>query len=343
MKILCLTQGPPDAPSSRYRVYQLLPHLQRLGLDCVVSPALDDAQYRRIYHDGGSRLGALTAIRRQRHADLQRLDEFDVVLVQKGVFPGLTAGIETRIAQHKPLVFDFDDAIWLPRPGGHPLLRLLHREHAVQQILRHATAVIAGNQFLAAYARQFCARVTVVPSAVDTARYRPSTGEAVGWIGSRSTLPYLKPLAPVFRELQITPRIITAGNPAMLGFPVDFRPWHIATEVAELAQIGIGLAPLPDRPWERGKCGVKILQYMAAGIPVVASPVGVQPELVADGLTGFLATTPAQWRDRLQQLRADAALRQQLGAAARERVRARYDVAVAAARVAEVLHASAQT
>ena len=109
------------------------------------------------------------------------------------------------------------------------------------------------------------------------------------------------------------------------------------TEVDELAQLGIGVAPLPDNPWECGKCAVKILQYMACGLPVVATPVGVQRELVRDGITGFHATTPAEWRDRLQQLLADAALRQRLGDAGREVVAQSYDLPVVAARVAKVL------
>ena len=344
MKVLFLTQGPEAAPSSRYRVHQLVPHLRRLGIECVVSPALDDARYQHIYRDNGSRLGAFAAIRRQRRADLRQLDNFDVVCVQKGAFPGLMSGIERQIATRKPMVFDFDDAIWLPRQGGNPLLRWLHRERTVQQILQQATAVVVGNEFLADYARRFNAAVTVVPSAVDVSRYPVAKGASlIGWIGSRTTLPYLQPLAPVFRELGVTPRVIAAGDPAALGFPVDFRRWGLDTECDELAQLGIGVAPLPDTLWERGKCGVKILQYMACGLPVVASPVGVQRELVRDGETGFLAATPDQWRERLRQLLGDAGLRQRLGAAGRALVAERYDVSVAAARVAKVLEASAQT
>lgn len=343
MKVLFLTQGPLAAPSSRYRVYQLLPHLERLGLRCTVSPALNDQQYQHIYRDGGSRLAASATIRQQRHADLQRLDEFDVVLVQKGVFPGFSATFERQIATRKPLVYDFDDAIWLPRQGGHPLLRLVHRESTVRDILQRATAVIAGNEFLAHYARQLNSRVTVVPSAVDCSRYRLGGGKAVGWIGSRSTMPYLKPLAEVFKRLQLIPRVIAAGDPATLGFDVDFRPWQIDTELDDLAGIGIGIAPLPDTPWEQGKCGVKILQYMAAGIPVIASPVGVQRDFVLHEQTGYLATTPAEWSDRLTTLLNSEDLRQQFGARGRELARQRYDVTVAAARVADVLKASAQT
>ena len=329
---------------SRYRIFQLLPDLRLHGLDCTVSPALDAAAYQRLYQTaGGSRLAAFATIRRQRRQDLQRIKDFDVVWIQKGIFPGLFAGYERQIAARRPVVFDFDDAIWLPRQGGNPILRRIHREGTVREILRRATAVIVGNEFLADYARQFTGNVTVVPSAVELARYRCGTGTTVGWIGSRSTMPYLQPLGAVFRDLKITPRVIAAGNPAALGFPVDFRPWQLDTEVAELAGLGIGVAPLPDNPWERGKCGVKILQYMACGLPVVAAPVGVKRERVRDGVTGFHATTPAEWRDRLGQLLADAALRQRFGAAGRAVVAQSYDVPVAAARVAKVLLASAQT
>ena len=340
VKVLCLTQGPVAAPSPRYRVYQLLPHLRQHGIEVTVSPALDDDTYRRLYQTaGGSRLAAFAAIRRQRQQDLQRVLDFDLVLIQKGIFTGLTASFECQIAARRPVVFDFDDAIWLPRQGGNRILRRLHREGAVQEILRRATAVIAGNEFLADYARRFTGNVTVVPSAVDTMRYRQNTGTAtVGWIGSRSTLPYLRSLAPVFHELGITPRVIAAGMP---DFPADFRQWQIETEVDELAGLGIGVAPLPDNQWERGKCGVKILQYMASGLTVVASPVGVQRELVHDGVTGFLATTPIEWRDRLRQLIDDAALRQRLGAAGRALAAERYDVTVAVERVAKVLLANA--
>ncbi len=341
MKVLFLTQSGALGPSSRYRVYQLLPHLR--GIDCDVSPAIDDDFYRNIYLSGhGSKLAALRATWKRRRADLRRVGDFDVVFVQKGFFPGLYAGIEAAMAARRPLVFDFDDAIWLPREGGSPLLRGLHRDRAVQDILRCATAVIAGNDFLAEYARRFNANITVVPSAVEVTRYYPrAAGSAVvGWIGSRTTMPYLRSLTDVFRQLCITPRVIAAGTP---DFPADFHLWRLETELDELAKLGIGLAPLPDTPWERGKCGVKILQYMACGIPVVASPVGVQRDLVRHGVNGFLAETPEQWRDCLRELLGDPALRQRLGAAGRASVMERYDVSVAALAVAKVLAASTQT
>jgi len=340
VKILFLTQTSELGPSSRYRVYQLLPLLRERGIDCEVSPAIDSGLYSRIYLQNGSpgKLPALRAVWERRRADLRRLDEFDAVVVQKGVFPGLSSGWERRIAARKPLVFDFDDAIWLPRQGGSTLLRVLHRESAVQEVMRCAAAVIAGNEFLAEYARRFNRHVTIVPSTVDTARYpRGAAGATVGWIGSRTTLPYLKPLAPAFNELGLQPRVIASGDPAALGFACEFRPWRLETELAELAQIGIGVAPLPDTAWERGKCGVKLLQYMACGIPVVASPVGVHHQMVRHGVNGLLAHIVAEWKSCLAELIASPELRAKLGTAGRETVQQNYDVHQAAERLASVL------
>ncbi|MGO9609467.1 MAG: glycosyltransferase family 4 protein [Verrucomicrobiia bacterium] len=340
MKVLFLTQTGELGPSSRYRVYQLLPELQKLGVECEVSPAIDDALYRRLYLGSRrtSRAAAFSAAWRQRRVDLERVNNFDVVFVQKGVFPGLYSGFEKKLAARKPLVFDFDDAIWLPRVGGSRVLQSLHREAAVQDVLRCARAVIAGNDFLAEYASRFNKTVTVVPSSISLEQYpHAPDSTVVGWIGSRTTLPYLKPLKPAFDALGITPRVIASGDPSRLGFDVEFRPWQLETERTELSQLGIGLAPLPDTPWERGKCGVKLLQYMACGIPVVASPVGVNSKIVLHGVNGLLATHIEDWEPALLSLITDPKLRQRLGAAGRQTVEKRFRIQRAAQDVYSIL------
>jgi len=340
MKVLFLTQTNELGPSSRYRVYQLVPHLRKLGIECEISPAMDSRMYQRIYlsRRNAPKLSAWRAAWNQRRADLRRVDKFDVVFVQKGAFPGFYSGFERQIAALKPLVFDFDDAIWLPRVGGIRLLRVLHRERTVQDVLRCAAAVTAGNPFLAEYASRFNRHVTVVPSAVDVGAYwQTANSDVVGWIGSRTTLPYLKPLKPVFDNLGVTPRVIASGNPARLGFPVGFRLWRLETEINELSQIGIGIAPLRDTPWERGKCGVKLLQYMACGLPVVASPVGVNAQIVIHGVSGFLVREIAEWEEALARLIADSKLRREMGAAGHETVKKRFSVQHAAEGVASVL------
>jgi glycosyltransferase involved in cell wall biosynthesis len=344
MKVLFLTQTSELGPSSRYRVFQLVPLLEKMGIECEVSAAIDDELYRAIYLEGSApRRNAAPTIWRKRRADLQRIGEFDAVFIQKGVFPGLYSGFERKIAARKPLVFDFDDAIWLPRQGGSAIARLLHRERTVQALLHCARAVIAGNNFLADYASRFNKNVTVVPSSIDLSRYsntaalQHSTSPVVGWIGSSTTSPYLRALKPVAQKLGLNLRVIASGSPAKIGFPVEFRPWRLETEVEELAQLSIGLAPLPDTPWERGKCGVKILQYMACGIPVVASPVGVQAEMVVHGVNGFLAEHEVEWVAYLRQLMDDAKLREQMGAAGRDAVRKLYSAQRAAEAVAGLL------
>jgi hypothetical protein len=390
MHILFLTQSGLLGPSSRYRVYQLLPELARLGINATVSPAMDDATYSGIYRQGGGTWQKAAALRRgwqTRQADLRRLDQFDCVVSQNGFLPGI-ATVECAFACRKPLIFDFDDAIYLPRVGGNRLLRALHSESKVQQILACAAHVTAGNNVLATYARQFNPNVTIVPSSIDLGKYSSltehteitenlphmtdasdcrnhdhprssaisavhfpdppsvspvnsvrdlSVASRIGWIGSASTLPYLKPLKPVFDALQVKPIVIAAGDPSILGYPVDFRPWTMETEMDNLRAIGVGLAPLPDTPWENGKCGVKLLQYMACGIPAVASPVGVHKDIIEHGVNGFLATTTNEWIGYLRQLMDNANLRCHLGQAARRTVEERYDVTSAAKQVAEVL------
>ncbi len=305
---------------------------------------MGDELYSEIYLGGRvSRRAAFAAAWKTRKQNLQQLDDFDAVVVQKGVLPGLYAGFERKIAARKPLVFDFDDAIWLPRQGGSPVLRALHRERSVQAILRCSRAVMAGNQYLADYARRFNSNVTVVPSTIDLTQYSTtpplhhSTILSIGWIGSRTTLPYLKPLRPVFEQLQIVPRVIASGDTGALGFKVEFRPWRLETELQELRQIGIGIAPLPDTPWERGKCGVKLLQYMACGIPIVASPVGVHREIIRHGENGLLAESHTEWIESLDALLHQPALREKLGRAGRRTVEQRYDIPIAAQKVAVVL------
>jgi glycosyltransferase involved in cell wall biosynthesis len=198
--------------------------------------------------------------------------------------------------------------------------------------------VIAGNSFLADYAARFNHNVTVVPSSVDVAAYpRSVNSNVIGWIGSRTTLPYLSPLKPVFETLDVKPRVIGSGDPTQLGFETEFRPWLPETEIKELSQFGVGIAPLPDTPWEHGKCGVKILQYMACGIPVVASPVGVNAQLVVNGVNGFLAKNTEEWTTALRTMIADSNQRQQFGAAGRTEVEKHYTVQAAAAAVNSVL------
>jgi glycosyltransferase involved in cell wall biosynthesis len=216
--------------------------------------------------------------------------------------------------------------------------------------MRHAAVVVAGNEYVAAHARASGARrVEVVPSVVDTRRYGVSAGSpadadqfTIGWIGSPITARYLVRLAPIFGDLCIRPgtklRLIGAGPRLRLPdtVRVESRPWRYDDEIEALAGCDVGIMPLEDGPWEQGKCGYKLLQYMASGKPVVATPVGVNRDIVRDGENGFLATSLDEWRTALTRLRDDESLRRRLGEAGRRRVERDYSLASVAPRVTAI-------
>jgi glycosyltransferase involved in cell wall biosynthesis len=219
-----------------------------------------------------------------------------------------------------------------------------------------AHTVVAGNAYLADYARRAGAkRIEVIPTVIDLGRYRvkdadhigkqPEVAFIIGWIGSPSTARYLRDIAPalaeVCREGRARVRLIGSGQIELPGVPVEVLPWREDTEVDEICGFDVGIMPLPDEPWARGKCGFKLIQYMACGLPVVASPVGVNSEIVEDGVNGFLAQDTLEWVVALERLIAAAELRHRLGAAGRAKVGARYCLDVTAPRLTRLLQAIA--
>ncbi len=258
--------------------------------------------------------------------------------------------MERLLALRRPLVFDFDDAIYLGdtsqanRWAAH--LKPRSKAATICRIARH---VIVGNAFLARFALQHARNVSVVPSTIDTEVYemRPRPRNAVpviGWTGSTTTVRYLVTLAPALRrlreKLEFEVRVIGAPV-AIEGMSMRFVPWRAETEAEDVRGFDVGLMPLPDDEWSQGKCGLKALQYMALGIPSVVSPVGVNGEIVRDGVNGFHARTCEEWVDRIELLLRDETLRQSLGRAARKTVEETYSARIQAPRVARVLTAAA--
>jgi glycosyltransferase involved in cell wall biosynthesis len=266
----------------------------------------------------------------------------DAVIVQRKLLPRWAIGLLRQRVRR--LLFDFDDALWLRdsyAPHGFDDPKRLRRFRAT---VAACDLVIAGNDFLAAEARRHTApdRVVVIPTCVEPARYpvanhSPRDIVRLVWVGSHSTLRGLERFthtlsaiglaAPNVRLKLICDRFITVP-----GLPVDECAWRAETEAAEIAAGDIGIAWVPDDPWSRGKCGLKILQYQAAGLPVIANPVGVQADMVRDGATGFVAATPEEWVSAVIRLAADAALRQRHGLNGRRQVEDCYSVAAGARR-----------
>jgi len=374
MRVLCLTIGPDSEPSSRFRVGQWVTPLAEHGIEVEVRPRAS-----RRYLELGYGLRSLPAPARaawaalqftkatlRRMRDLTAARRFDLLLLQKETFP---FGLERLL----PLlgvrtVYDFDDAIYLRTrhidgadgaDGMGRSLRaaadaVLRRDRALPALLARCDTVIAGNPNLAAYARRHCDRVRVIPTVVDTDRYRvrPVRRDGalvIGWIGAPPNVRYLEPLRPVLADLarRFALRFMVLG-PSRLDWPevpVECVPWRhyesVQDEVDDVQRFDIGLMPLPDEPFAAGKCALKAIQYMAAGIPVVASPVGVNAEVVSDGVCGYLARTPAEWSDRLARLLADPELRARLGRAGRARAETCYSIRSALPALVETLRAAA--
>lgn len=336
--------------SSRLRFLDYLPALERRGLAITVAPFFDDA-YLRAYYAGRRDLAAVLRAYVRRLAVLFARRRHDLLWIEKEALPWLPGGLESRLLGTTPYVLDFDDA-WALRYQNHgnALVRRMLGDKW-RGLLPGAALAIAGSAFLDAWCRDNGARDTVrIPTVIDLERYPvapPPDGEemVIGWIGTRSTLPHLASAGEALRRVCQDGRArlrVIANQPITLpGVPVEFVPWHEDREAELLAGIHVGIMPLPDAPWERGKCAYKLIQYMAAGRPVVASPVGANAEVVRDGETGFLATTTEEWIAALTRLQADAGLRATLGAAGRRRVEQHYCLQVQADRLVAALRAAA--
>ncbi len=344
-RILLLTRYSWAGASSRYRLLQFVPALEEAGFRVVVSPLFDDAYLANQYRNGRGRLLHYGRALRSRIAAIAGMGRFDLVVLEKELLPYCPSLIEARVLAG-PYVVDYDDAIF-HQYDQHPnpiVRRALGGK--VKTVMRRSRMVIAGNPYLGAYANKAGAeRVELLPTVVSLDRYttaQPGIGGpfTIGWIGSPHTAKYLEPLAPALAEVCAGGRgrvvLVGAGEVRLPGVPAEVLRWMETTEVRDIQSFDVGIMPLPDTPWERGKCGFKLIQYMACGLPVVASPVGMNTEIVDDS-NGFLATSDAEWIGSLAALRDDAGLRRRMGAAGRTRVEARYCLGMAAPRMVSLL------
>lgn len=342
MKVLLLSRYGAMGASSRVRFLQYLPYFKAQGVNVSVVPLFSDAYVRSLY-EGGSRWREVVAGYMRRIWALLQVRRFDVVIIEKELFPFLPAFAERLLrVSGVPYVVDYDDALF-HRYDLHSskLVRgVLGRK--IDSVMRHAAVVVAGNDYLAERARQAGARrVELIPTVVDTHRYQPRQAPpnetpVIGWIGTPKTSRYLQPLLPVFEALQARMRVrvvaVGARSEDFAGTPVETLPWSEESEVQSIQQFDIGIMPLPDSPWERGKCGYKLIQCMACGVPVVASPVGVNTVIVNSGKNGLLARDD-EWEEQLTTLLQDPELRRSFGAQGRKDVENWYSLEVQAPRL----------
>lgn len=353
MRALMVTRYNAAGASSRLRHMQYVPALAGVGIEAEIDPFFSGAYLEQLYAGRSTRAEAFAAYAR-RVPRLGRARGFDVLWLEKEALPWLPWAIERRLLPRGvPLVVDFDDAVF-HNYDLHPsamIKRLLGDK--IDRLMASAAMVTAGNAYLAARAEAAgAARVEIVPTVVDLDAYRlapvPTAGEParIGWIGTPSTWnAYVAPMLPLLTQCaaEADARMLAVGAGQGPGAHtlLDIEPWSEATEVSLIQRMSIGIMPLADTPWARGKCGYKLIQYMACGLPVVASPVGVNADIVQHGVNGFLARTEAEWQAAISALLRDPDLRRRMGAAGRRTVEANYALATWGPRVAGVLREAA--
>jgi glycosyltransferase involved in cell wall biosynthesis len=291
---------------------------------------------------GGSRFSELLAV----SGGVMRAH---VVLVQKRLIP--TWLVHVLLRTKVPVVYDFDDAVWVT-PSGDPVPA---RERSrLELLVSGASAVVAGNLYLSGWAEQLQQEVTVIPTTLDTGVWSPKRRRAhqdlkLGWVGTRGNLTHLELIRPALaRVLDAHPnvRLVVVSDTLPACFRnddrIEFRRWELANEVSTLADVDVGLMPLTNNAWTRGKCAFKALQFMALAIPVIVSPVGMNSDVISHGHNGLFAVTEEDWITSLESLIGDGDLRQRLGEAGRSTVVENYDIVRAADALSSVLRKVAQ-
>ncbi|SIS10413.1 glycosyltransferase [Natronorubrum thiooxidans] len=345
---LFLTKYDRKGASSRYRSLQYFPHLEEAGINCSHAPLFSNAYLETLYETGERPLAGVVRSYLRRLRDLLTVREYDVIVLEKELLPYAPALFERLLGRlETPYIVDYDDAIFHNYDrSGNPLVRTLLGTK-IDVVMREADAAVAGNEYLASRARKAGAsRVEIVPTVIDLEKYPhvPPSEDGpftIGWIGSPTTAQYVEAISPALRAVcdRRDARVVLVGSGAveLPGVPLEVREWSEETEVEDIAEFDVGIMPLVDTPWERGKCGFKLIQYMACGKPVVASPVGVSAEIAEEDMNGLHAESLEEWTEGLMALCDDWELAQRMGERGRERVETEYCLTVTEPKWTQVL------
>ena len=350
IKVLGLALYGPLAASTRYRLGQYVDGLAGFGIELQIRHLLGDEYLRRRFAAGRLPLLPMLQAGVARLGDLLHQEKFDLAMVHCELFPLMPGKLE-RAMLRKPYIYDFDDAFYLKYKTGRLGFAQPFLGDKFDTVMAGAAAITAGNHVLVQYARKHNANSDYLPTVVDIERYLPapecrgSGAFTIGWIGSPSTASYLpelvEPLVTLGAEGPVNFVVIGGKAPAIPNVNVIEANWQEQTEVDLINTFDVGVMPLPDDEWARGKCAFKLIQYMACAVPVVASPVGANMEVVTSEC-GLLAQTPEEWTDALRVLRDSPSLRQRMGEASRHRVVENYSLHTAVPKLAEVIRHAAR-
>lgn len=342
MKILFLAPYPAyESPSQRYRFEHYLDKLGEKGISYSYKPFLSRRAWAYFFLPGHlfKKALAVAAGFLRRWGLMFIIGKYDYVFVHREAAPAGPPVFEWIISKlwRKKLIYDFDDAIWVPVVShSNRMARFIKWPSKVAAICKMSYKVSAGNSFLAAFAGKYCKNTVVVPTVVDTDKVhnrlqnQAVSSPVVGWTGTFSTLKYLDIVIPALQRLQekynFTFVVIANKDPQLPLKNYRFITWRKETEIEDLLSMHIGIMPLEDGDVEKGKCGFKAIQYLALGIPAVVSPVGVNTDIVLDGVNGFVASSGEEWEKAIEALYTDAALRQNMGKEGRTKIVNEYSV-----------------
>jgi glycosyltransferase involved in cell wall biosynthesis len=331
---------PNRSPSQRFRFEQYLDFLRSNGFENELSFIISETDDKYFYSKGYylRKFWILLKSLFKRLKDKARYNDFDIVFVQREAIMIGTTYFEKSIRKSKAkYIFDFDDSIWLmDTSDGNKKFEWLKDPEKTARNIRHAHLVVAGNAYLADYARHYNKNIRIIPTTIDTEVYKPDKKEhsnvIIGWSGSVTTIKHFEYAEDFLKKIkqkygkQVEIVVVGDGSYHNNELEITGRPWRAADELVTLNTFDIGIMPLPDDEWAKGKCGLKGLQYMALEIPTIMSPVGVNTEIIQNGENGFLASSVEEWVDCISKLVESKELRLAMGKAARQTVVEKYSV-----------------
>lgn len=352
MKILVLTKYSRKGASSRLRTLQYLPYLETQGFEFTVQNLFNDAYLEALYKGGKRSAFNVLNCYAKRFFTLFTINNYDLIWIEKELFPYLPISIEKLLSKlgYKYIV-DYDDAIFHNYDLSKNMLVKLLLSNKIEKVMKYSSCVLVGNYYLAQRAKNANAKnIHIIPTVVDYIKYEveqklPNEVLTIGWIGSPSTQKYLLDLKYVFKEIVETNKnvrlLLVGAHPNISekieNIPVEVVDWDESTEVKNIKNMDIGIMPLVDGPWEKGKCGYKLIQYMACGIPVIASPVGVNKEIIEKSNSGFLADNDSEWIEYLNRLINSNQLRILMGSDGQLAVKNQYSLQSQSQRLAKLL------
>lgn len=351
MKILFWVPYPTAGASNRYRVEQYLPYLESAGIGYSVHPFWSKAAYKILYEKGHHlrKAAALIYGTILRLLDVILIGRYDAVFIHREAYPIGGAIFENFLSILKKLIiFDFDDAIFLHASSpANNFIDRFKRPEKVKVVFKKSNHIIAGNRYLFDFALKYNNHATIVPTCIDTDKFYPMTAErdsgvVIGWMGSVTTVNFLDGLNDIFGVLLnqfpgLKLKIVGGKLPLGDHIKVINKAWRLEDEIDDLKSFDIGIMPIPDNDWTKGKCGLKAILYMGMGIPCVCSDVGANKEIIVDGVNGFLARTKEEWIKKLSLLISNPMLRRDMGLEGRKTVEEKYSLKVNAPIVLNVI------